>query len=135
MYTVVEPSSDSGLGEVVLTKEDGRVSEQTFSVLVNVSEAFPNPATQDEDYRLGSSVNPFVVSFPPDSQTISLPITLLADTLPELNERFMISSSPSTSTPGEVLPGFVVPEYSPPVSLFASTLVVVADNDREFRLI
>ena len=133
MYTVVEPPSDSGLGEVLLTKEDGRISEQTFDVLVNVSEAFPNPATQGEDYGLGGTINPFVVSFPPESQNLSLPITLLANTLPELNERFMITSSPSTSTPPEAPPDFMPLEYSPPVSLFASTLVTIEDDDRKFR--
>ena len=117
---------------LLLAKEDDQITEQTYIVLVILSAADPNPATQDEDYILIGTDNAVLLPFRPEEQTIGIPIDLLADTLPELNEGIILTSSPDDSPIPES--GDVPPAYLPPISLFANTLVEIADDDREFSL-
>ena len=114
-YTYMEPMFEetidtffvleSGLsvnGPIYLAKEDNVISEQIFSVVVQVSSSVPQgqsiqPATLDADYRLSaaSGVTSVVLQFGPMVQRINFPFTLFSDTLPEGTEAFLASSAPA----------------------------------------
>ena len=76
---------------IPLVKEGGRMSEQTFSVLIEVSNlTYPyQPATLGDDYNHTS----FNITFPPDQQTVLWEFQLIPNEAPEENEAFRLTLS------------------------------------------
>ena len=73
---------------IPLVKEDGRMSEQTFTVLIEVSNMTNpyQPATFGDDYNHNS----FNITFPPDRQTVLWEFELIPNKAPEENEAFRL---------------------------------------------
>ena len=114
-----------GSGPVYLVKQDGAVSEQTFVVVVQVTNSVPNgsnfqPATLGEDYSVGSSSVEFL--FPFDLQFLLVPVTLLSDNIPEGTESFLM-------TLGDLGIRVIDPEDLSPTALSAETFVIIEDDD------
>ena len=119
-YSFREPENETEF-EIVLVRQGGRLSEQTFQVSISVGGSIDVPqATLGEDYRLTQSAtraNFIVLNFPPDRQNITLTVNLLFDSLPEGTEGFRVTSTPS--------PRF--PNFQP--GDFAVTDVRIIDDD------
>ena len=129
-YSFSEPVFNTVFSNIVLVREGGRLSEQTFQVSIFVSALTTiniAPATlefEDEDradYRLTSSTDFIALNFQPTQQNITLRVVLLEDDLPEGTEGFRATSTPS--------PNF--PNFGPPSmgGAFASTDVLIFDDD------
>ena len=78
-YSFTEPDFETIVNDIVLVREGGRRSEQTFQVSFSVGGTINiNPATlefEDEDtadYRLTAPQDFFMLNFPPDQQNITL---------------------------------------------------------------
>lgn len=123
-YAFIEPQLNLPVvDQIFFEKEGGQISEQTFQVIVQVTNAASlRPATLDEDYRLSDALNVTSVTFtfPPDQQTIPFSFTLLADDLPEGLEAIGLRSM-SGDNP--------FPDFGTPVSLFQTTTILIADDD------
>ena len=141
-YTFSEPLFETEIfGVVFLEKENGRISEQEFRVVIEVSTATPNanirPATLtsrdanktiiNNDYLLlDPDQTSIVSSFLPTAQTLEFVFTLFPDEIAEGTEAFQARSSPSE--------GGDDPDYTIPTSLntlFAETFIIIEDDDRE----
>lgn len=144
-YTFQEPESETDItGVVFLKKQYGRVSEQTFKVVIDVSTATPNanvhPATItsrladgtiiDNDYLLlAPDQTRVVLSFHPDAQTLDFVFTLFPDNLPEDTEAFQAKCS---SLVQAGVPMFSVPSVVESTDeLFPATFIIINDNDSE----
>ena len=119
------------INDIVLIREGGRLSEQTFQVAISVGGTIDRPPAtlefDDEeraDYRLTAPRDFIATVFPPNVQNITLTVLLFDDDLPEGTEAFRATSTPS--------PDF--PNFGPPSmgGAFASTDVFIIDNDRRF---
>ena len=128
VYIFNEPNFETFVTDVVLVREGGHLSEQTFQVMISVQDTIDiPPATlefDDEDradYRLTSPAHFISLDFRPEQQNITLPLILFADNLPEGTEAFRATSSRS--------PNF--PNFRPPSmgGAFASTDVLIIDDD------
>jgi hypothetical protein len=129
VYTFTEPDVETPNSDVLLIREGGRRSEQTFLVAIDVGEPDSGirSATLETfdvagDYNTAAGGGSFIqVFFGPDQENVSLPLTLFPDTLPEGLEAFRATSIPSE--------GF--PNFGPPISggAFATTEVRIMDND------
>ena len=87
-----------------------------------------NPATINEDYSVGGSGS-FSRKFFPNMQRLNIDFDLLTDDIPEGSEAFVVSSSrQNTASSGGV--EFTLGDYLSP--MFASVLVNILDDDREF---
>jgi hypothetical protein len=115
-------------GDVILIREGGRRSEQSFSIAVNVGvpdsgirSATRKTSTQAGDYSVAGGTSFVQLFFGPNQENVSLLLTFFPDTLPEGLEAFRATSSR--------LEGF--PTFGPPNSggAFASTEVRIIDND------
>ena len=143
-YTFPEPQFEIEIfGVVFLEKENDRISEQEFRVVIEVSTATPNTsirpatlATRDangtiinNDYLLLDPDQTVIISsFLPTAQTLEFVFTLFPDEIAEGTEAFQARSSPSEGTDN--------PEYTVPTdlsSLFAETFIIIEDDDRELR--
>ncbi len=139
-YSFPEPFVEMDIFNVVfIEKQDGVISEQTFPVVFEVRAATPNPAilpaslstvvdgvVLDNDYVVDTPDRVFIIrEFRPDEQLLEFTFTLFPDEFPEGTEAFQASAQPSD----EVLaPNFLAPS---PGVLFASTFVIIEDNDGE----
>jgi hypothetical protein len=127
LYILPEPDEERRNNDVVLIREGGCRSEQTFLVAVDVGEpdsgirsATLEMLDQRGDYSVGG--NSFIqVFFNPNQENVSLPLTLFPDNLPEGLEAFR-----ATSAPFEGFPNFCPPT---PGGAFATTEVRIVDND------
>lgn len=135
-----EPSVERRISnEVLIEKQDGVISEQTFPVVFEVRSATPNtailPATLsttvdgvvvDNDYLINNPDGDFVVvEFPPDMQILDFSFTLFPDLLPEGTEAFQASAQPLENPEA---PAFLAPSAG---VLFASTFIIIEDDDGE----
>ena len=130
-YSFNEPDFESIVNDIVLVREGGRLSEQTFQVSISVGGTINiNPATLEfenedtADYRLTAPQDFIALDFPPDAQNITLSVILFRDDLPEGTEAFR-----ATSTPSQSFPNFGPPSMG---GAFASTDVLIFDDDRKF---
>ena len=117
-----------------LIKENDVVSEQTFLIVIEVSEATPpnqndiNRATRGADFT--SALAP-VVQFSSLIQRINFDFTLLPDDFPEGTESFLATSAPvDSSEVGGVT--FDAPSFLPPVTLSDRTYILIEDDDCKF---
>ena len=130
VYSFNEPSFETLITDIVLVREGGRRSEQTFQVTISVGGTINiNPATlafedaDRADYRLTSSFHFIMLRFPPTLQNISFFYFLFHDELPEGTEAFR-----ATSTPSQNFPNFGPPSMG---GAFANTDVLIIDDDRK----
>ena len=143
-YTYIEPEFDKVIdatfepptnltvnGPIYLAKEDNVQSEQTFRIVVQVTESVPsgdsiNPARIEDDYSIGSGRRTDV-EFLPHLQKVNFQFTLFPDNLPEGTEAFHANSSAEhhATVDGET---FDLPGYLPPVNLSAGTFAIIEDN-------
>ena len=137
IYNFLEPEFTRNFRNVTLIKEDDRQSEQTFAVVVTVS----NPAsalraatpevtgqnpTISTDYRLTNSRTSTTFFFSPFSQSIAVPFFLNADDLPEGTEAFQASSTLLENSPN----------FQPPITntAFQNTEIQILDDDCKLNL-
>ena len=141
-YTFDEPEFEEEItGVVFLEKENDRISEQTFHVVIEVSTATPNPNIRpamltsrdavgniiNNDYLLFNSDQSVIISsFLPGAQTLELLFTLFPDDVAEGTEAFQASSSPSE---GALDPDYIIPTDEN--TLFAETFIIIEDDDRK----
>ena len=131
-----EPPVNSTIsGPVFLLKENDVVSEQTFLIVIEVSEATPpnqnniNQATRGADF---TSADSLLVQFLPRDQRINFQFNLLPDDFPEKTESFLATSAPEDSgLIGGVT--FNAPSFLPPVTLSDRTFILIEDNDCKFH--
>ena len=131
-YSFDEPVFESVVFDIVLVREGGRLSEQTFQVIVHVSDSGimnTSLATLDSffgedraDYKLTSPTDFIIWTFPPNRQNITIPLILFDDYMPEGTEAFRATS---TSTQ------YFFPNFGPPSAggAFESTDVFIIDDD------
>ena len=130
-----EPPPNSTIsGPVFLLKENDVISEQTFLIVIEVSETTPpnqnniNRATNGVDF---TSADSLVVQFMPRDQRINFQFNLLPDDFLEGTESFLAASAPEDSGQiGGVT--FNAPSYLPPVTLSDRTFILIEDNDCKF---
>ena len=99
-----------------LVKEEERVSEQTFGVVL---EDIGDTATEGDgnDYQFDDRV----IEFRPGEQRLNILFSLFRDGIPEGTESFRIQSS------GTEDPRF--PNFAPPNYTFPETTVLIEDDD------
>ena len=141
-YTFPEPQFETEIfGVIFLEKENRRISEQEFRVVVEGSIATPNanicPATLtshdanrtiiNNDYLLLNPDQTVIIStFLPTAQTLEFIFRLFPDEVAEGTEAFQARSSPSQ--------GVLDPDYTIPTALntlFAETFIIIEDDDGE----
>ena len=143
-YTFPEPQFVTEIfGVVFLEKENGRISEQEFRVVVEVSTATPNanirPATLTSRDANGTIINNdyllldpdqtvLISTFLPSAQTLEFVFTLFPNEIAEGTKAFQATcrSSPSEGTDDH--------DYTIPTelnTLFAETFIIIEDDDRE----
>ena len=146
-YTFPEPQFETEIfGVVFLEKANGRISEQEFRVVIEVSTATPNtnirPATLTSRDANGTITNNDYLLLDPDqtvlvplflssAQTLEFVFTLFPDEVAEGTEAFQARSSPVTSE------GTTYPDYTIPTALntlFAETFIIIEDDDRELYM-
>ena len=121
MFT--ESSDVVQVSDVRLEKENGAITEQTYHILVNISDSVQfESATLGFDYSIAS--NPTILEMGPEQQTVSFLFSLLANSLPEVTEGFSAVSSPEGSL-----------QYSSPLTLFATARVSIEDDDRTLDMV
>ena len=130
-----EPSENSTLsGPVFLLKENDVVSEQTFLIVIEVSERTPpnqnniNQATRGADF---TSADFLVVQFLPRDQRINFKFNLLPDDFAEGTESFLATSAPEDSGAVNGVT-FSAPSFLPPVTLSDRTFIIIEDDDCKF---
>ena len=143
-YIFPEPQFEMEIfGVVFLEKENGRISEQEFRVVIEVSTATPNanirPATltsrdangtiTDNDYLLlDPNQTVIILAFLPSAQTFDFVFTLFPDEVAEGTEAFQARSSSSESADA---PAYAIPTELN--TLFAETFIIIEDDDGELR--
>ena len=144
-YTFQEPQFETEIfGVVFLEKENGRISEQEFRVVIEVTTATPNtnirPATlisrdangtvTNNDYiLLDPDQTAIILAFFPSAQTFDFDFTLFPDEVAEGTEAFQARSFPFEGTDG---PGYTIPTELN--TLFAETFIIIEDDDCELRM-
>ncbi len=121
-YTLFEPEVDTIVSNVTLIKEDNVETEQILSLALTYTDG---TAVIGEDYSLGTPGNTIIRNIPPNIQSISIAFTILPDDISEGTESFTISSSGNQ--------GF--PSSETPIQTFASTTILIMDNDRKCLLL
>jgi hypothetical protein len=133
VYSVSEPDTEEPNQDVILIREGGRLSEQTFIFGIDLGDpisgirsATVETFNQAGDYSVGGS-SFLVVSFSATASSVSLPLELIPDILPEGLEAFRATISP--------FEGF--PHFGPPIigGAFTNTEVRIIDNDCKYVLI
>ena len=138
-YDYFEPDFDTIITNLTLIKEDNRLSEQTFGVIVIFHDpgAGVRPATLQEsftqetpfDYLIDTPGNDdIVLVFQPFQSEITANFILLSDELPEGTEAFRAS----VESEGGFFPHFQVPGViSVNIPAYSSTLVRILDDERK----
>ena len=124
--------NEDNIFSIFLTKRDGRITEQTFSVLITVTDPTNIPSATletddggDFDYNLGrAGIERLTLLFPRDVQNISFRIIINSDNLPEGLEGFQASSANDMD---ETYPDFLNPTRGS--SVFALTQIHILDDD------
>ncbi len=126
-----------------LEKQNNRISEQSYVVIIGVNAATP-PGVRaallssvnetgflsDNDYVVTSpDSTTFLLEFGPEDQLLGFTFTLYPDMIAEGTEAFQASSQP-TENPQD--PSFTAPSAG---VLFPSTFIIIADDDRKFGCI
>lgn len=117
------------INDIVLIREGGLQSEQTFSITISVGNpgtAGVRPATLDfaageGDYRLIPAADFIVQEFPPSAQNITFIVFIFTDDLAEGTEGFRASSTPTENSPS-----FGAPSMD---GAFATTEIRILDSD------
>ena len=130
-YTFSEPSEPSeDITEVILLeKENGVISEQTFQIVVTVTPTTPSqdirPAERsmdgaDNDYAIGITGNNFVnLELQPGEQTIAFNFRLFGDDIAEETEAFQATPARREDSP----------EFLGSTVLSPNTFVLIEDDD------
>ena len=123
-----EPSEDI-VGVVLLEKENGVISEQTFQIVVTVTPTTPSqdirPAElsmdgANNDYTIGS--NNFVnLELEPGDQTVEFKFRLIGDDIAEGTEAFQATPARREDSP----------EFLGPMVLSPNTFIIIEDDDSE----
>ncbi len=121
-----------------LQKQNGRITEQSYVVIVDINEATPNgniraatlsTVDADNDYVVSQPrENTIVLEFGPNEQVLDFPFVLFPDDIAESTEAFQASSRPSENP---MHPSFTAPSAG---VLFPSTFIVIADDDCTFGM-
>ncbi len=146
-YDFNEPQFEEEIsGVVFLEKQNGRITEQSYVVIIGINEATPNvniraatlstlapdnvTVDADNDYVVTTpGFNTIVLEFAPDEQVLDFRFVLFPDDIAEGTEAFQASSQPSENP---LHPSFTAPSAG---VLFPSTFIVIADDDRKFGCI
>ncbi len=143
-YTFTEPQFETEIfGVVLLEKQNNRITEQSYVVIIGVNAATPPgvcAATlssvdeagflSDNDYVVnGPDVTTYPLEFGPDQQLLEFSFTLFPDMIAEGMEAFQASSLP---TKNPLDPSFTAPSAG---GLFPYTFIIIADDDRKFGCI
>ncbi len=139
-YDFNEPQFEEQIsGVLFLEKQNDRISEQSYVVIVGINEATPNgniraatlaTADANNDYVVSQpGENTIVLEFGPNEQVLDFPFVLFPDDIAESTEAFQASSQPSENP---MHPSFTAPSAG---VLFPSTFIVIADDDRKFGCI
>lgn len=131
LYRFQEPANESLTTEVTLVKEGNRESEQTFGVVVTVSDpggilqAASIQASNESiyDYRLFIPSTFILLLFPSAVQSVTFSFFINADELPEGTEAFRASSTP--------FEGFATFQAPITDSAHQTTTIEILDNDCE----
>ena len=134
-YNFTEPLSNV-LSEVFIAKENGRVSEQTFIVVIQLFYL---------DVQLNESDDEFVADIPnteyqgvvklefsPSQQRINSEFSLLQGNVTERAGVFLASSAPADSATGPNGEIFHTPTYLSPINLFTHIFIYIEDSDSKF---
>ena len=132
----VPPENSTISGPVFLLKENDVMSEQTFLIVIEVSEATPpnqnniNRATRGADFTSGFDG---VVQFLPRDQRINFRFNLLPDNFLEGTESFLATSDPEHSG---LIGGitFDAPSFLPPVTLSDRTFIIIVIDRKFYRI-
>ena len=108
---------------IVLIKENNRVTERTFEVLVDIRSvmiggAIISNAEFDMDYRTGPSMVQRL-RFEASAQRLPFPIQIFEDIIPEGTEAFQLRSRNSA----------LGPNFDSPQNISANALVTIEDDD------
>ena len=115
------------VGVVLLEKENGVVSEQTFDIVVTVTPNTPSqdilPAERsmdgvDNDYTIGRS-NFQVFTLEPDDQIVEFNFRVFGDDIAEGTEAFQATPAQRVGTP----------EFLGPTVLAPDTFILIEDDD------
>ncbi len=122
-YTYFESEFDTFITNVTLIKEDNVETEQVLSIALTYTDG---TAVIGEDYTLGGTdgSNTQIRNILPTQQSITLTFVLLPDDISEGTESFTISAAGNQ--------GF--PSSETPILTFASTTILIMDNDRKCLL-
>ena len=133
----VPPENSTISGPVYLLKENDVMSEQTFLILIDVSEATPpsqnniNRATRGADF---TSTLALVMQFLPRDQRIDFQFILFPDDFPESTESFLVTSAPEDRARDYTGMLFDVPLFLPSITLSDRTYIIILDdNDCKFH--
>ena len=120
---------------VLLEKQDGRVSEQTFLIAVEASATTPNASIPSATLSTMSSNNDYSIAGPgesrvtlifrPENQTIDFEFTLYPDSINEGLEAFQLGTSRGSMN-GVTGPTFATPS---PGVLFSSSFVLIDEGE------
>ena len=129
------PEKVSEYPAVFLHKENQRVTEQVLDICVSITSATPNSEigsatlksslSMDNDYSLLDTNTVIIRRFQPNTQTMRIDFDIYDDQIAEGTEAFQITISPETI----LLPGFLSP-----INLFASTFIIILDDDRKLYI-
>lgn len=133
-YTFLEPDNRTR-HEVILIKEDDRISEQTFSVIVNIGDPISGLSTASLDTDDGNTLYDYSLEdrnlsfiFTPSIQNHSFVFFLREDNSPEGTEAFRVTSTPDDSSD--------YPTFQPPMSpgssirsAYQNAEIQIFDND------
>ncbi len=122
-------------GPIYLVKENNVTSEQTFQVIIQVTDSAPSgtaiqSATIDQDYQYaGADRRSQSIFFRPFDQRVLVSFELLADTLPEGTEAFQASVSPEVGSQ-MFLDGRMerFPISLNPINLASEIFITIIDN-------
>ena len=126
-YIFTEPEfEEMNTGVVYLERENGQLTEQTYSVIITVAPNVPSSqqaASIPEDFSIDGSQTTTFLIFPPNVTLLDFQFTLFPDNISEGREVVLVRSAPSRFHDSEA--------FISPNTLFPSTLIVIEDNDGE----
>ena len=130
-YTFTEPEFEETItGVVFLERENGQLTEQTYSVSITISTSVPpgqQAASLPGDFSLtGGAETTQILTFFPDMTLLDFQFILRTDDTFEGTEALVVRSAPSRFSGSEA--------FTSPEDLFSSTLIVIEDNDSELRV-